>query len=152
MHQYLVGSLEGAVATQSSGSKPKVQVVRRGPSKAETSSTISTLKAIAPQLELAAFVVASVAVVVIARSAMSRTHFTLKSSSGSEGHGGFLSGFLLAAASSATLGALGYRYISKAISFSDFDPSRFPAHMHASKVVTSTNRPAGVLMPHVSNL
>ncbi|KAF2170639.1 hypothetical protein M409DRAFT_64304 [Zasmidium cellare ATCC 36951] len=150
MHQFLVGSLAEAADSQTPTAKPKVQLVRRGVSNEQPKK--SALSGLTPQIELAAVAVGTIAVVFIARTvglpSSNKSHAGSKSASGAESHGGFVSGFLWATTVCAAMGAVGYRYISKAMSFDkQFAPSSFPAHMHASKLVRSTNRPAGVLMP-----
>lgn len=156
MHQFLVGSLAGAVDTQGPSGKPKVQLVRRGMSK-EQPKNKSALTGLTPQIELAAVAIGTVAVVFIARIAgpfkgSSTSHAGAQSNSGTEGHGGFVSGFLWATTASVALGVVGSRYLSKMLSFDPaLSPSYYPAHMHASKVVMSTNRPAGVLIPQVGD-
>lgn len=155
MHQFLVGSLAEGAGSPKTTAKPKVQLVRRGVSKEQPKK--SALSGLAPQLELAAFAVGTIAVVFIARTAGistglgSKIQSGAKSTSAAVGHGGFVSGFLWATTACAALGIMGYRYLSKAMAFDDNAPGNFPAHMHASTIVRSTNRPAGVLMPQVSD-
>lgn len=157
MHQYLVGSLAHAADSPKPTAKPKVQLVRRGVSKEQPKK--SALSGLTPQLELAAFAVGTIAVVFIARTVGMSTGLNnkiqsgIKSTSGAVNHGGFVSGFLWATTACAALGIMGYRFLSKAMSFDDqFAPYSYPAHMHASTIVRSTNRPAGVLMPQVSSI
>lgn len=154
MHQFLVGSLTEAAGSPKATAKPKVQLVRRGVSKEQPKKR--AISGLVPQLEFGALAVGAIAVVFIARTAGvstglgSKTQSGGKSKSAAVGHGGFVSGFLWATTACAALSIMGHRYLSKAMSFDDNAPGNFPAHMHASTIVRSTNRPAGVLMPQVS--
>ena len=142
MHPYLVGVIEGG-SEKRVASKPAVKIVRRGPSKtaaAKSNLTRSIEFTIAGVGGVALLVITWAAGITLLPSANLTSHYL---------QGGFTSGFLSASVVAAGFGYLAYHRMTQAMTFGG-EYTRFPAHMHASNVVHSTNRPAGVLIAQVS--
>lgn len=157
MHQYLVGSLEGA-SEESDGktasSASTVQIVRRGPAQ-ELKKNTSSPSALTRYAELVAFALATSG----AAWAAGRTGALGKAASTVErlgsfdqvkktklGNAGFAQGFLLAATTSSIIAIAGMRYLQKFTKM-EKDPFHLPAHRAASHVVVSSHHPVGAIAP-----
>jgi len=157
MHQYLVGSLEGASGAVSFGktasSASTVQIVRRGP--AQELKETSTPSPVAKYAELAAFALGtSVAAWAAGRTgALDKAAVTFERLGAFDqvkairlGNAGFAQGFLLAATTSSVIAIAGMRYLQK-ITKMEKDPFHLPAHRAASHVVVSSHHPVGAIAP-----
>jgi cytochrome-b5 reductase len=132
MQPYLVGVVIEAAGDTSRPPKSAVHVVRRGPSKKEKKA--STI--LSPRLELAAFSISTVSLAWYLRA----SHIMPRAPE----LGGFHEGFLVATVISGAVGMMGYRFLSQALDVGK-DFTAYPAHITASHIVKSTNRPAGIL-------
>ena len=141
MHAYLVGVVKDAVTAESGPQKQTVHAVRRGPSKEQPKrSNIAS-----PRTELAAFALGTLLVFWYSRTSRYTHESAGKAAGGSSAVTGFTQGFLWATTACAAVGAMGYRYLSKAISPGGGFTS-YPAHIPSSHVVRSINHPAGFLV------
>lgn len=140
MHSFLVGVLQGTSGDEAATTKKQsVKVLRRQTSSSPKQKDGTTMM----RLELAAFATGTIIIVYFTR----HLNITLP---GSSAHGGpFTQGFLLAAATCAAVGIMGYRQMSKAI-FGGQDFTSYSAHVHGKVSTASledTFRPAGFLKP-----
>jgi cytochrome-b5 reductase len=136
MHKYLVGVVDDASTKDAAQKQPKVQVVRRGRTKEQPKD-----HRVVQRIELCVFALGTMAVVWSLRT----THISLGLLGAKSGHASFTQGFLWATATSVAVGAMAFRYASRAMSFGK-DFTSYPAHAKQAQFVHSTNRPAGVLV------
>jgi cytochrome-b5 reductase len=145
LNTLIVGSLKGASSAptgpKSGSSAPTVQIVRRGPSRQE-SSKVATGSSAIYYAEVVAVVLGISSVIWVASQSESLRH----AADIVKGQGGFVQGFLLAGVTTSVLVVAGLRYL-QSITQQDKDPFHLPAHKAASHVVLSSHHAAGSLAP-----